>query len=381
MNKFWNFSNVSDTEAELMLYGPIMSERPWWSGDADMMVVQGDFIKELKANDGKNITLKINSPGGDVFAATAIRSNLKQHNGKVIGIIEGLAASAATIPLSGCEIVRAFSNAEVMIHDPMVGMMGYYNGDELDKVKNAWASIKESILNSYVTKSKVDRKELSKMMKNETWMTADEAKEKGFVDEIIDEEALNSAITNDGRYLFINSIVHDLSKFKTRPIGFSQFIPIPSAPQALEAPAPVANIINKQEVNKEMEIKNTEELKKAYPELVDQIETAAAASAVNAERTRIQDIEKIAKNVDPKLVDKAKFTEPIDAKELAFQAMQLDSNKGNSYLAKLTVDSKDSGAAKVVATPIEQKTEEEKIEATNKAVDTIASGGDKRRTR
>ncbi|MDF2891237.1 MAG: Clp protease ClpP [Clostridia bacterium] len=389
-NNFWNFRNVSDIEGELLLYGYI-AESSWW----DDVVSSKKFAQDLKdLGDVKNITVRINSGGGDVFAGHAIYQMLKDHTANIIVKVEGLAASAASVvAMAGNEIIVP-ATSFLMIHNP--SSVAWGEAKDFEKMAETLNVIKDGIINAYVAKTGKDKKTISKMMDDETWMTGEDAVKEGFADKVETSTTTSNKAVLNGNLFVVNNVSHDLSKYKTRPQltneQSTESQPEPSlvqrvldflkgAPQVPATPVPVANIINNQEVNEEMEIKNIDDLKKAYPELVNQIETAAATSAVNVERTRIQDIEKIAKNVDPLLVDKAKFTEPIDAKELAFQAMQLDGNKGNAYLANLVDDSNKSGAAKVVATPIEQKTEEEKKEATNKAVDLIAAGGDKRRNK
>lgn len=109
-----------------------------------------------------------------------------------------------------------------------------------------------------------------------------------------------------------------------------------------------------------MEIKNTDDLRKAYPELVAQVEAAARDEGAKAERERIKAIEEIAKNIDPALVQKAKYEEPKDAKELAFEALKADARKAQDYLKDLQNDMENAGVNKVSAAPVEGQAGEEK---------------------
>jgi len=103
------------------------------------------------------------------------------------------------------------------------------------------------------------------------------------------------------------------------------------------------------------EIKTLEELKNAYPEIVNELITATKTEAVNEERARLQDIEKIAMNIAPELVNKAKYEEPKNARDLAFEAMQMDNVKGTEYLAKVKADAEASNTAEVKTEPAEQE--------------------------
>ena len=140
-----------------------------------------------------------------------------------------------------------------------------------------------------------------------------------------------------------------------------------------------------------MEIKNVEELRKAYPDLVNQVvktEVEAAmkttiADTLKNERCRIQDIEKIANRIDPVLVNKAKYETFMDAKDLAFEAMQSDNGKGKEYLKNLKTDTVASGTEEVPASTTDIETEETKKAAEDKAIENISNGakGSSRRGR
>lgn len=132
--------------------------------------------------DAKAITLRINSPGGDVFEGTAIYNLLRAHSAKVKVQIIGLAASMGSIlALAGSHVSMA-ANAMMMIHDPWSFAIG--SGDDMRKTAGMLDKVKETLLNVYAAHSSFDREKLAAMMSDETWLTADEAKVAGFVDEI-----------------------------------------------------------------------------------------------------------------------------------------------------------------------------------------------------
>lgn len=204
---------MSEEEAELLLYGEIASEQPWWEGGD--LVTPRQFYEDLKALGTKsNITVRINSAGGDVFAAQAIYTQLKTNTAKITVIVDGLAASAASIVAMAGDTVKMPANAMMMIHNPALVLIGYYTADEMEKFAEQLEAVKESIINAYMAKTGLDRKTLSKMMDEETWMTGDEAVEKGFADEVLFQDV---QMTMKGSLLVVNSISHDLSRFKSRP--------------------------------------------------------------------------------------------------------------------------------------------------------------------
>lgn len=326
MSNFWSFRNISPTIGELVLYGLIASQKPWWS-DGEDVIYPKQFKKDLDAlgNVGE-IILRINSPGGDVFAATTIYSLLKDHSAKITGKIDGMCASAAVTLLDACDVVMAASNAQVMVHDPLLGLNGYYNAQDMLKMASVLEKTKESIMNSYVNRTGMDRAELSALMAKETFMTAEEAKGYGFVDEIAFEEKVDVSVTNDNRYFIVNSIAHDLSGFKNRPKWDNKneppYIPLNNNP------TPKA----KKEDDPSMEIKNLDDLKKHYPDLCNQLVASTTTEAINAERNRMKSIDEIAATMPAEIVNKAKYEHPVNAEQLAFQALKADAAAGNTFL-------------------------------------------------
>lgn len=206
--KFWSVTNLVSSEAEIKLYGPIASGHSWFdNGDS---VTANDFIKDLESLGGKNLTVRINSPGGDVFAAHAIHNQLLSYKGNVTVVIDGLCASAATIvAVAGKKIIMP-SNALFMIHNPAIGLDDYYGAEDLNKVLNALKGVKSSIIAAYRKRCKVSDAEISEMMDAETWMGAQECLDKGFIDEI---DGTVEAVRN-GNSLVINSLTVDLSGYK-----------------------------------------------------------------------------------------------------------------------------------------------------------------------
>ena len=195
--------NDDEKSAELILYGSIGSDE-YWDDISDKAFKQD--IENL--GDVENIILHINSPGGSVFSAVAIANTLKNHKAKVTANIDGLAASAATIITSACDVVRMPKNALFMVHNPIT--FAYGNNQDMQKTLEMLDKVKDSIIETYLNKVKTDKETLSQLMDDETWMDAEMAKEYGFVDEIINEDIEKEVVENK---LIINNMAIDISKF------------------------------------------------------------------------------------------------------------------------------------------------------------------------
>lgn len=187
--KFWNWirnedEGVPDMERTLFLNGMISDET--WYGDE---VTPQLFKDELNAGSG-NITVWINSPGGDVFAAAQIYNMLREYKGKVTVKIDGVAASAASVIAMAGNTVCMSPVAMMMIHNPATFAMG--EAKDMQKAIAMLNEVKESILNAYEDKTGLTRAKLSHMMDDETWFNAKKAVELGFADRILfdsDDEA------------------------------------------------------------------------------------------------------------------------------------------------------------------------------------------------
>ena len=207
-SKFWQVKNEVNGNSEILLYGPIAGESSWWRDE----VTPKNFAADLESLGGRDVTVRINSGGGDVFAAHAIHNQLVAYKGRVTVVIDGLAASAATIiAVAGDRIIMP-SNALFMIHNPAIGLSDYYGADELLKAAEALNTIKGSIVAAYRKRCKASAEELAAMMDAETWMGAAECLEKGFVDEI---QGSVSPVLNESS-LVVNSVNFNIKNFKNQ---------------------------------------------------------------------------------------------------------------------------------------------------------------------
>lgn len=175
--KFWKWSNsVSSNNQELILDGPIASDT-WWGDE----VTPDLFREELKQHAG-NLTVVINSPGGDVFAGLAIYNALVNHNGNVTVRVDGLAASiASVIAMAGDKIIMS-PGSMIMIHRPSVYAAGTV--DDMEKAKDVLMKIEEGITPIYAKRTGLSDEKIAELLEAETWMLADKAVELGFADEV-----------------------------------------------------------------------------------------------------------------------------------------------------------------------------------------------------
>ena len=186
MKKFWNWKNRTVTNQEtqeqiqertLFLNGTI-AEESWFDDDVTPQL----FKDELMSGSG-DITVWINSPGGDCVAAAQIYNMLMDYKGNVTVKIDGIAASAASVIAMAGNRVLMSPVSMLMIHNPATVAVG--DSDEMRKAIGMLESVKDSIINAYEIKTGLSRAKLSHLMDAETWMDANKAVELGFADEIM----------------------------------------------------------------------------------------------------------------------------------------------------------------------------------------------------
>ena len=179
MQKFWNWVHDDSGGRVLRLEGPIDSDSFWGDEITPQM-----FRDELYAEEG-DITLWINSPGGNVFAAAEIYTMIRDYPGSVTVRIASIAASAASVVAMAGNLVQMSPTALLMIHDPSTIAMG--NAKDMEKAITTLNEVKESIINAYAAKTGLSRNRISKLMSDETWLNAKKAVELGFADEVLFE--------------------------------------------------------------------------------------------------------------------------------------------------------------------------------------------------
>ena len=178
MKKFWNWKNQTETAERTLFLNGTIAEESWFDDDVTPQL----FKDELMSGSG-DITVWINSPGGDCVAAAQIYNMLMDYKGNVTVKIDGIAASAASVIAMAGTKVLVSPVSMLMIHNPMTAAFG--NSDEMQRAIEMLGSVKDSIINAYEIKTGLSRAKLSRLMDAETWMDANKAVELGFADEIM----------------------------------------------------------------------------------------------------------------------------------------------------------------------------------------------------
>lgn len=338
--KFWQFRNMAGGSAELLLYGDI-ADSSWWGDE----VTPKQFADDLNALGAvSRITVRINSGGGDVFAAQAIGNLLEQHAAEVVAHIDGLCASAATIVACHCNKVEAAADSTYMVHPVRMGICDYVDAVTMQRYIDALTTIRDNIVTLYAKKTCKPKDEVAAWMDATSWWTGEQAKANGFVDELVGEE--NTVVENRGGVLFVNSIDMHLPFDKAPKFVQDSLAADPAASSFVNngpAGVPENTTCHKEVTEMANEIKTVDDLRSAYPTLVDQIEQAAEKRAEDAERQRIRDIEEMALPGSEAVTNEAKFTKPISASDYAMAMVKNAKSKGATYLAGAASDAAGSG--------------------------------------
>jgi ATP-dependent Clp protease, protease subunit len=220
---------AKSNEATLYLYDMIVSsqwEAEYWGG-----VCAQDLVPKIDALDADVIHVRINSPGGDVFAAQTIGAALERHKAKVVAHVDGLAASAATAICMSCDEVLIAEGAMFMIHNAWTIAIGDKN-DFID-VAALLEKVDSSLVSQYAEKTGKTKAAVQQLMDAETWMTAEEAVAEGFADKCEKhEEEADDAKANAPRTLW------NLAAFEKAPKPTAGAPAQPPAPQPPKAEAP-----------------------------------------------------------------------------------------------------------------------------------------------
>lgn len=189
MNKFFAFTKKDELNTELTIYGDIVSMK-WFEND----VTHFDFAEELAKVATPNITVRINSYGGEVGQGLGIYNLLKEWEGNVTTVCDGFACSAASLVFMAGKSRVMPKTSLLMIHNAWTIAVG--DSEDFRKMADDLAKINEPLIESYVIATGLPRSKIIKMMNEETWITADEAFEMGFATKIQEESFKASLESN-----------------------------------------------------------------------------------------------------------------------------------------------------------------------------------------
>lgn len=369
--KAYNMAILNDTDAEINMYGEVVSNIPtdWWTGEklpGNYIAVE-EFLQDLESiQDKENITVHINSPGGELYAGVAIYNRLKELSGTVTTINDGLCASAASLIFQAGDIRRMNKGSNLMAHGVSCLLYGYYNVQDLKDLIKQMNAHNDVAMRIYMERSGKTKEEVKNLLNGETWLTGEDAVTAGLADEVAGEEPVQMSITADRKFLYVNHL----------QIPTAKLCSIPS-----RATVTVLETMQKTGGN----IMNLEELRNAHPELLAEAENSAREAGrqegINQERTRLQGIEAIENAIaDKDIVKNAKYGDnPITAEQLALKAMQQQAQLGVNMLKKMQSDTDDSGVKEVIGTPnngdVKDELEEEELKNAIAAYKQMKNGG------
>lgn len=359
--KPYNFVELEDNSVEITMYGNVVQDRPidFWTGEPipGLFIVLSEFLQELeKIKEKEQITVRINSGGGELYAAISIYNRLKELK-NVITIVDGLAASAASVIFQAGKIRKVYAGSQVMIHGASLFLYGSYNIQGLEEKKKALEAANHAALQSYLERTGLEIEQIKEDMKITSWMTGKEVIEKGYADELIADKKMELMVDQKETTLYVNQI----------PMCTQMFLEMPKNLKKIEG-------------EEKMDLK---ELKEKYPNLVEQIQEDGKEQvqnqieqALQKERERLKAIEEIESIVgDKELVKAAKYGEnKMTAQDLAFAAMKKQAKLGEDFFRSMVEDTKKSGVNQVIVTSSEEEhinSEEDEIKA---AAEMIAAG-------
>ena len=361
-------------DAEVMVYSEIVSEK-WWDDE----VSTGDFdkaLKEAKKNGARNLNIRINSPGGEVFAAVAMRSMVINAGfEKVRVMVEGLCASAATLfaTIPGAHVVIA-EGSEFMIHNPMTITWG--NAEEIEKTVDHLRKMEDQFHGMYAAKTGQTEDQIKEWMDATTWFTAKEAVDNGFCDELLASEKIAACVTTRDMALMkaIYGGVPDQVEAKDAEAETAQETPKETGTQPIVsngtpvAGVPTENTSKKGEQPMELNENTTvDQLREANPALLAQVQQ----DAVNAERERLSDIDALTVPGYEDMAEQAKAngTSAMDFQKQIVAAMK---QKGTNFLQARQQET--APAAEVAGgEPADNaRTEEQEIQDNAKAIAELA---------
>lgn len=361
-NKFWKITaEAKDVPAEIELTGEVCSEHPvdWWTGEKleGQFIALDEFKEALKlVKNAKNITIKLNSMGGELFAGKAIYDELKELKAHKTVKIMGVAMSAASVIMLAGDKIVANTGDIIMIHEARCTAWDSFDAEQAQRLANSLNGCNKAMAELYSKKTGKGVQEILNAMHNETWFTAQQAKDYGLIDEVLeDEKQVAIAASADGKKLYCAGKAINLEGVSI-PEAIKKMLPVHKEKQSPVAKKTTDDIKTSEKGDKTKmeaaEIKTVEALENAYPELVKAVRESAIVEAKNTERKRIQEIEEVEASfiLDKEQIFNAKFGDDVkDARDLAFANAQAQAKIGAAELEKLKKDADNSNANKVTA--------------------------------
>ncbi|MCY9511873.1 Clp protease ClpP [Paenibacillus larvae] len=335
MKKFWNMKKTANNSGELTLYGTV-SEYSWWGDD----ITPQQFRDDLYAlGDVDDITVRLNSPGGDVFAGLHIYQVLKEHKANVTVRVEGFAGSIASIIAMAGDKVIMPKGSMMMVHNPWTFTMG--ESSDLRQTADILDTIRDALVEVYMARTGLQEEELNSLLDSETWMTSAQAVEKGFADE--EEQTMQISACLRGRTAIINGLEMDWSGYAMAPDlpkEENESISALGKVQAVLAMPKQGRDQNQDQGSPKSQDMTLDMFAQRHPDLYK----AAVQAGMQQERNRMKELDELAAVPSARdVIAKAKYETGVTAQEIAVDILKAEKNRieeaGNQRLS----DSRDSG--------------------------------------
>lgn len=339
--------------AEIMVYSQIVS-RKWRQEDPEVTALDFDrILKDAKARGAKKLHIRINSPGGNVYQAVAMRAMLLRGDfDEMTATIEGLCASAATLltSLPGMKVIIA-EGSSFMIHNPVMGVYG--TRAVLAHEAERLAQTEKDMHKIYADRSGKTEDEIKEMMDKETWMSASDAVKNGFANEVLKGAQAAACITEEQMDAMQQMYHHVPEMAVLQPDGPK----VSNADGASTTPAATENKPNNQnQEERDMEIKDItmEQLRAENPSLLDQ--------AIAAERQRVQDIDDLTLPGYEQMAADAKKN-GTSAMEFQKMIVRAQREKGSAFMKHRAEETNDAGKVEAGASDDHDGNDEAEMKA------------------
>lgn len=316
---FWNLKNEVK-KATIEVYGYIGR---WLDVD------EREFSMQLKAVGDKDLDVYVNSDGGSVYTAITIYNMLARHTGKVTIYVDGAAMSAATIITSvpNAKVIMPVGSM-MMIHSPSHDPGGNIDAKEMRRIADVLDKVGGSIGGIYKLKTNLDDDKIQNIMEDETYLTALEAVDLGFADEVAQQMNVAASLSRDR--MIVNGLDIDSKRHKNMPDSWLNSGTIDTG-----------NSAGDDNEHEEVKSMNLEKLKADNPELYNQVLAEGEQAGVKTERNRIKAIEDMAMSGHEKLITAAKFETGITAEALAVDLIKAEKQRKSNILSQRKNDAAD----------------------------------------
>lgn len=338
-----------DTSAEIELYGDIVSERPvdWDGSPVDgQFIILSKFLEDFKqVEDASHLTVRIHSAGGNAFDAMTIHNRLKSSKSDVTVIVDGVAMSGGSLIMCAGNKVQVHPGSLIMIHRCWSWLFGGYNASELCRMADSNDAVDRSQAVIYQAKTGLSVDELIEMMDRETYMTGQEAIEKGFADELIEGVSEDIAASADRRTLFVrNTPVWVSARKDGIPAGLN-------LPTVNTGTVPETNIIQPEDTGGGgVPMTNEVQEPQADKTTAPAVNAEAVQAAVQAEQKRMREIDEVSHLFDDEIVQAAKYGDSTcTAQEMAYRAALKAAKQGREFMVSAMADTADSGTENIAA--------------------------------